>query len=56
MPTGTVYSNWPTDTSPLRRVTSLCFSPADVAANTKNYLAIGNNKGKVLLYQVNHRM
>lgn len=68
MPTGTVYSNWPTENTPLRKVTSLAFSPVNNLINTyddnynitgsdlKNYLAIGNNKGKVFLYQINHIM
>ena len=45
--TATVYSNWPTDRSPIRRVHSLDFSPKG------GYFAVGNNKGKVLLYRLN---
>ena len=42
----TVFSNWPTERSPFRRVTSLDFSPGG------GYFAVGNNVGKVLLYRV----
>lgn len=59
-PSGTVYSNWPTDKTPFRRVTSLAFShntSTYTSANSNgNYLAVGNNKGKVLLYQINHQL
>jgi U3 small nucleolar RNA-associated protein 18 len=48
LPTCTVYSNWPTEKSPFKRVTSMDFSPGGA------YFAIGNNKGTVLLYQLNH--
>ena len=45
--TATVFSNWPTDRSPIRRAQSLDFSPKG------GYFAVGNNKGKVLLYRLN---
>ena len=45
--TASVFSNWPTDRSPIRRAHSLDFSPKG------GYLAVGNNKGKVLLYRLN---
>lgn len=48
VPTGRVYANWPTMNTPLRYVNSLTFSPSS------GYLAIGNDKGKVLLYRLNH--
>ena len=59
-PSGTVYSNWPTDKTPLRRISSLAFSNSSnmniTANNNSNYFAVGNNKGKVLLYQINHQL
>ena len=60
VPSGTVFSNWPTDKTPLRRVTCMSFSPlynqGQHIPHTHHYLAIGNNKGKVLLYQVKHNL
>ncbi|KAI6018885.1 WD40-repeat-containing domain protein [Pisolithus marmoratus] len=46
LPSLTVYSNWPTSKTPLGHVTSMDFSVGS------EYLAIGNNKGRVLLYQL----
>ncbi|KAI6000915.1 hypothetical protein EDC04DRAFT_2612031 [Pisolithus marmoratus] len=47
MPSGTNHrSNWPTSKTPLGHVTSMDFSVGS------EYLAIGNNKGRVLLYQL----
>ncbi|EEA04720.1 uncharacterized protein CMU_037850 [Cryptosporidium muris RN66] len=46
--TGTVYKNWPTTRTPLKYVSALDFS------KYSGYLAIGNDKGEVLLYQVCH--
>ena len=46
--TGTVFSNWPTKDTPLRKVQSLAFSPGG------GYFAVGNDRGKVLLYRLNH--
>lgn len=49
----TVYANWPTSSSPLHYVHSLAFSkPTHLA--THSYLAIGNDRGRVLLYKVKH--
>lgn len=42
----TVFSNWPGAKTPLRYIHSLAFS--------KNMLAVGNDKGKVLLYNLEH--
>lgn len=44
----TVFSNWPKKETPLNYVYSCDFSPMS------NYLAIGNAKGKALLYRLNH--
>jgi U3 small nucleolar RNA-associated protein 18 len=48
VPSKTVFANWPTSTTPLSYVQCLAFSPHS------GYLAIGNDKGKVLLYRLNH--
>ncbi|KAF9364607.1 U3 small nucleolar RNA-associated protein 18 [Mortierella sp. NVP85] len=48
IPSLKVFPNWPTSGTPLSYVTSLAFSPRS------GYLAIGNDKGKVLLYRLNH--
>lgn len=48
VPTGTVYSNWPTSNTPLGYVFSVAFSPHS------NYMAIGNDQGKCLLYKLMH--
>jgi U3 small nucleolar RNA-associated protein 18 len=48
VPSLSVFTNWPTERTPLRRVHSLAFSP------TSRYLTLGNNRGSVLLYQMNH--
>jgi U3 small nucleolar RNA-associated protein 18 len=45
---GTVFSNWPTGKTPLGSVSSLDFSPHS------GYLAVGNDKGKVLLFRLKH--
>lgn len=42
---GTVFPNWPTQRTPLGYPHCLDFSP------TSNYLAVGNDKGRVLLYR-----
>ena len=44
----TVFSNWPTSGTPLGRVTTVDFS------RQSEYLAIGNDGGKVLLYSLDH--
>lgn len=48
VPTMSVFSNWPTSRTPLGYVWSMDFSP------NSGYLAIGNTKGKCLLYKVAH--
>ncbi|KAK5956667.1 U3 snoRNP protein [Knufia fluminis] len=48
LPSCTVYRNWPTDKTPLGRVSSVALtSSADGA-----YLAVGNEAGKVRLWQI----
>ena len=39
----TLYSNWPTERTPLRKVQCMAFSPGGA------YFAVGNDRGKVLL-------
>ena len=48
VPSKTVFSNWPTSKTPLGYVWSMDFSPES------RFLAIGNDKGKCLLYRINH--
>lgn len=48
VPTMTVFSNWPTSKSPLHYVHDAAFSP------NSGYLAIGNARGRVLLYRLHH--
>jgi U3 small nucleolar RNA-associated protein 18 len=48
MPSATVFANWPTSKTPLGHVWSFDFSPKS------GYMAIGNEKGKCLLYRLNH--
>jgi U3 small nucleolar RNA-associated protein 18 len=48
LPSMTTFSNWPTTQTPLRYVNAVAFSPHG------GYLTIGNDKGKVLLYRLNH--
>lgn len=48
LPSYSVYSNWPTERTPLRKVSCLAFSPHGA------YLAAGNDRGRVLLYRLNH--
>lgn len=48
VPTMSVFQNWPSDRTPLHYISSLDFSP------NSGYLAIGNARGKVLLYRLNH--
>ena len=48
VPTATVFSNWPTSKTPLGYVWSMDFSPES------KFLAIGNDKGKCLLYNLQH--
>jgi U3 small nucleolar RNA-associated protein 18 len=46
--TGTVFSNWPTARTPLHFVSTAAFSPHS------GYLSVGNDRGRALLYRVNH--
>mmetsp|Transcript_115793 Transcript_115793/g.173044 ORF Transcript_115793/g.173044 Transcript_115793/m.173044 type:complete len:563 (-) Transcript_115793:26-1714(-) len=48
VPSKTVFSNWPTNKTPLKYVWSMDFSPQS------RFLAIGNDKGKCILYKLNH--
>merc|ERR1711937_699059 len=48
VPSRTVFSNWPTQQTPLGYVWSMGFSPGS------KFLAIGNDKGKCLLYKLKH--
>lgn len=48
VPSKTVFSNWPTSKTPLGYVWSMDFSPQS------KFLAIGNDKGKCLLYKIKH--
>lgn len=44
----TVFDNWPTTNTPLQRVTAVDFS------RRGGFMAIGNERGRVLLYQLSH--
>lgn len=46
MPSCTVYRNWPTDKTPLGRVSSVALS------RDGGYLAVGNEQGKIRLWQI----
>ena len=46
LPSLTAFANWPTSSTPLSHVTSIDFSAGS------EYLAIGNNRGHVLLYHL----
>ena len=46
--TSTVFPNWPTAGTPLHSVSCADFSP------NNRFLAIGNDRGKVLLYRLKH--
>jgi len=48
LPSCSVFSNWPTERTPLGRVKCLDFSPGGA------YLAQGDHRGKVMLYRLNH--
>ena len=48
VPSRTVFSNWPTSKTPLHYVHSLAFSPSS------DMLAVGNARGRVLLYRLKH--
>lgn len=46
LPSASVYANWPTQQTPLHHVTAVDFS------KRSEYLAVGNARGKVLLYNL----
>lgn len=48
VPTMTAFSNWPTSKSPLHYVHSVALSPSS------GYLAIGNARGRVVMYRLHH--
>eukprot|EP00624_Nannochloropsis_granulata_P004359 evm.model.NODE_3177_length_20199_cov_24.013615.7 len=48
VPSRTVYANWPTGQTPIRYPSALAFSP------NSGMLAVGNDRGRVLLYRLRH--
>ncbi|GKT99700.1 hypothetical protein FLAG1_01791 [Fusarium langsethiae] len=46
LPTCTVYRNWPTDQTPLGRITAVTFG------NKSDLLAVGNDTGKIRLWEI----
>lgn len=46
--TATAYANWPTGKTPVNRVSAIDFSQQG------GFMAIGNEKGRVLLYRLSH--
>ncbi|OWZ16063.1 U3 small nucleolar RNA-associated protein 18 [Phytophthora megakarya] len=48
MPSLTVFANWPTAHTPLHYVSAMDFSP------NSGYFAVGNARGRVLLYRLTH--
>ncbi|KAL1952375.1 hypothetical protein VTO73DRAFT_1524 [Trametes versicolor] len=46
LPSLTAFSNWPTSSTPLGHVTSMDFSAGS------EFMAVGNNRGRVLLYHL----
>lgn len=46
LPSLTAFSNWPTSSTPLGHVTSVDFSAGS------EFMAVGNNRGRVLLYHL----
>jgi len=46
LPSLTAFSNWPTSGTPLSHVSSIDFAP------DSRYVAMGNNRGRVLLYHL----
>ena len=46
LPSCSVYSNWPTAGTPLGRVSSVAWSPGG------QYLAVGNEQGKIRLWEI----
>jgi U3 small nucleolar RNA-associated protein 18 len=58
VPSCTVFTNWPTQQTPFQKVECMAFSGAQGSGATGRggggYFAVGNNTGKVLLYQLAH--
>ena len=48
VPQRSIFTNWPTSKTPLGYVQCCAFSPSSA------HVAVGNDQGKVLLYQLNH--
>ncbi|TMW55916.1 hypothetical protein Poli38472_008564 [Pythium oligandrum] len=48
VPTMTVFANWPSSKTPLHYVSAMDFSP------NSGYFAVGNARGRVLLYRLTH--
>lgn len=48
LPSFTVFSNWPTTKTPIHYVSAMDFSPSS------GYFAVGNARGRVLLYRLTH--
>ena len=48
LPSYSVFTNWPTNKTPLRKVSCVDFSP------NGGYMVAGNDRGRVLLYTLNH--
>ncbi|KAJ0142086.1 Uncharacterized protein HZ326_15091 [Fusarium oxysporum f. sp. albedinis] len=46
LPTCTVYRNWPTEQTPLGRITAVAFG------NQSDLLAVGNDTGKIRLWEI----
>lgn len=46
LPSCTVYRNWPTDNTPLGRITAVAFG------QRSDLLAVGNDKGKIRLWEI----
>jgi U3 small nucleolar RNA-associated protein 18 len=46
LPSCTVYRNWPTEQTPLGRITAVAFGPGS------DLLAVGNDVGKVRLWEI----
>lgn len=46
LPSCTVYRNWPTDKTPLGRISAVALSPDG------GYLAVGNEQGKIRLWEI----
>lgn len=48
LPSCSTFSNWPSAELPLKKVSNVEFSPDG------KYLAVANNKGKVLLFEISN--